>query len=293
MGIKQRQLLVAVVVFLLVAFVSYSYVQGIREEGMTRSYRWVAVAKQGIKSGDKLTRPFVGIEKVPEKYVPKAAVADVSKANVENELGDLVGQELNVNVINGDYLMRSYFGERQAVAGKLSGLIPDANLRAINLPVDETNSLARSITPGDKIDILFTFQIAGLSSKISTVLLQNVQVISTGSYSVAERELGAEGNERSRRYSSLTLLLPNQDAVRLSYARQMGSVSIMLRRPSDAEVPMYQPILGIEDILPAAERDRVQAVLAKKEAAAQSLMADDKYKEQIRQMMDQKKQSMR
>ncbi len=161
---------------------------------------------------------------------------------------------IEVPVQAGDYILDTYFRIKRAAGNRLSDQVPSDKYRAITLPVDQMDSFAGSVVTGDRIDLFFTFSVPGTGQQMSVMLLQGVQVISTGSYSVTEQELGERGG-RTKRLNSVTLLLSVFDAQRLNYARQVGKLDVVLRNATDQANVDMKPIGGIQDILAGPEKE--------------------------------------
>ena len=193
---KRKQLLFAVIIGIVAVFLNMAYIQSRVDEVTPKQPISVIVAKQPIQAGTALTKSLVKTVRVPKDFVPKVALS-------EGDLDANLGNELMVDVQSGDYVLDSYFRVKKAVGTRLSDQVGE-NLRAISLPVDQNDSFAGSIVTGDKIDLLFTFAIPGSGQTMTTTLLQNVQVIATGSYSVTEQELGEKGG-KAKRYNSCLL----------------------------------------------------------------------------------------
>ncbi|HQH26371.1 MAG TPA: Flp pilus assembly protein CpaB, partial [Oligoflexia bacterium] len=198
MSKKQKQLILALILGLIVALIHNSYVESRISEYRDRKEIVVFVAAQPIAAGDELTREMVKKVSVPENYAPRTRIRDV-------DLPQWLGQKVAVEVPKDDYVLSSYFTPITPVGRKLSDqLSGQLDYRAITIPVDDTSSLARSVVAGDKVDIIFTFAMPPLRQKFSTVLLQNMPVIATGGYSAVEQELGTTSG-RSKSYGTVTL----------------------------------------------------------------------------------------
>ncbi len=257
------------------------YLDTERDNLLPKNHKSVVVVSRHVPAGTRISNKQLKRSKVPEKYLPKTRILWADR-------DQFVGQEVSVDVPSGDYLLQNHFIERVSVGHTLSAQLSGENVRAINLPVDETNSLARSIVSGDKIDIVLTFTVPRTSSKLSTILLQNVPVISTGSYSIVEQQLGAKGG-RPQRYNSLTLALNAEDAFRLNYAREAGRVSILLRNSGDNNILDVQPIKGLHDLLSAQDRETV-AKLVKNSGTGLSQAEQDKFRQQMAEVLKQGRQ---
>ena len=252
---KQKQLLLALAIGALVFFGNKTYLDARVSELSPKKYVGVVRAKTRLRSGSRLSMGMLEQAKVPENFVPKASVR-------WNDRDSLVGEELNVDVLKGDYILNSYFAVGGSVGRTLSQQLSGENFRAITIPVDDVNSLARSIVSGDRIDISITFTMPVLNQKVSTTLLQNVLVLSTGQYSQVAQELGQRGG-RNGRYNSLTLKLGVEDAMRLNYARQIGKIGILLRSPTDDALAQVSPIGSVADLLSAADKQAIADIASR------------------------------
>ncbi len=282
MKTKQKHILIALVVAVVVGMVVKSYVDDIAGEYKNQKRKEVAIAKSNIKAGSPVLKNDIEFRRIPEKFLPQTVIT-------RDELEQFQGQEVSVDIAQGDYVLESYFTMRQVVGTRLSEQIQGEgeNLRAVTLPVDETNSMSRSIVAGDHVDIILTFSIPKVPQKIAVLLLQNVKVIVTGAYSVIEQERG-EGREK--RYNSLTLRLPMKDALRLNYARQVGNVSVLLRHNKDESLVDIPPIVGIGDVLTPLDKEKIEEFAAK--AMSFESPQTDQLREQLRDIFEkQRKQT--
>lgn len=249
---KKKQLIIAIVIFVIAFWGTQSYIDSQLEQYKEKKYITVIRAKKSLNAGDTLTAAAIEQAKIPEQYVPKARIR-------WEEKDQYMQLPLATKVLAGDYILETAFSSIGVVGKTLSQQLENEEYRAITIPVDENSSLARSIVTGDRIDILFTFSLPSTREKITTLLLQNVSVISTGSYSAAAQELGDSG--KSAKYNTLTLKLSAADAARLNYARQAGNISLMLRSAQDNK-PIDLPIMtGVRDILSANDRNIVERIL--------------------------------
>ena len=241
----------------------------------------VVLAKKALKEGTMLTSAVMEKKLIPERYAPKGSVADPK---------DIDGQELGVKVDSGDYILWNDIAGRRLVGNRLSEQVEAKDgTRAITIPVDELNSLSRSLMNGDRIDIIYTFNAPGVSQRLSVVLLQNVPIIATGSYSVAEQERGEFGG--GKKYGSVTLKVSAQDAMRLNYARQNGQISVLLRNSQDSGVLDVKPITSVQDVLSPSEKIALQSISQSATASPDTM---DKLRDQFKEIIEaQKKQSGR
>jgi Flp pilus assembly protein CpaB len=279
---KQKQTIFALIVSVVVILLVQWYIDYSVEEQTKLLKRTVpvVVASQVLKPGTPLTQRNIKFVRVPVAFAPKARIT-------QDEFQQYLGQPVAVNIQSDDYILKSYFTEISIVGDTLSEQIGAENLRAITIPVDETNSFARSIVTGDRIDLLLSFHVPQLPQKISVVMLQDVEVIATGSYSAVDQELGVAVGQR---YSTITLRLPVQDAVRLDYARQVGSISILLRYKKDNNQLEFSPLMSVADLLSASAKEEIQELVH--QASLARLPDDEQLRKQLQDIFEkQRKQS--
>ena len=276
-----KQLLIAIGLGAVATLCNYEYLR-IQKTNLDPGKRVpVLVSTKELSEGTTLSGSMMKRTTVPEIYAPKGKIGDPKEVE---------GQELSSRVRSGDYILWNDISGRQLVGKRLSEQVdPKDGTRAITIPVDELNSLSRSLTNGDRIDILYTFSFPGISQKLSVLLMQNVQIINTGSYSVAEQERGESG--AGKKYGAITLKLSAQDALRLNYARQNGQISVLLRNSQDNGSIDIKPITSIEDVLSATERESITAMSQKVQVTPDSM---DKLRDQFKGIIEaQKKQGGR
>jgi pilus assembly protein CpaB len=272
---KTRNFLIAVAVGIAALLLNQYYVTSQINASGPGDEAVIIRTKKPMPAGTKLSAALIENKRVPKIYVPQLAIRP-------SNLDAYLGQEVAVDVPGGDYLLETYFSTRAIVGAKLSEQVVNADSRAVTIPVDEINSLSRSLVAGDRIDIVYTFQVPGAPGKMSVMFMQNVPVITTGSYSPSDQELGTKSGA-AKRYATVTLMLPVRDAVRLNYARQAGQISILLRSDKDSTVADIPAITGIKDILAVTDRQLVDEAVKK---TGVSVEASDQLKEQFRQILE-------
>ena len=182
---KRNELLPAIVVFVIALLGNKLYIDSQVEQGRETKFVKVVKAKKSIDENTPLSLGMIESVDVPERFAPKAKID-------WKDRDQYLQQPLATKVIGGDYVLQTSFGQSGVVGRTLSQQIGD-DFRAFTLAVDENNSFSRSIVTGDRIDILFSFSVPPLKQKVTTILMQNVPVVSTGAYSAASQELGEKG----------------------------------------------------------------------------------------------------
>lgn len=275
---KTKLLLGALAVFVILAMLTKYWLDSELEQARPRDFVSVFRVKNkgAIPAGTVITRALVEQIRVPRNYAPVSAVRPDQLAAIE-------GLKTNVDIQSGDYLLDTYFDSHSSSGKKLSEQVSGENsARAVTIPVDEINSLSRSIVAGDRIDIVFTFNPPNSAHKMSTMFMQNVLVLTTGSYSAADQDMGGSSGN-AKRYATITLLLNVRDAIRLNYARQAGQINVLLRSNSDTSVVDVSAVTSVKDLLSAGDRTVVEETL-KKDAPSPEMA--DKLREQFKEIIE-------
>ncbi len=252
-------IIVALAAGLLAVIFTNMYVSDIRQASQPDMAQ-VMVAAHDLRPGAVLEGKDVAMAMKAAGALPKLAVR-------WDERSLYLGQQIGFQVSEGDYILGSYFGTQAATAQRLSEKI-DATLnqRAMTIPVDNMSSLEGSIRPGDRIDLLLTFQemdtgsapagtgkgapgSAGRPKLVTVPLLENTYVLFTGFY-------GSQPSERG--YPSITLLVTSDEAKLLIWSMNLGKLSILLRNPKDLQSTDRTYLIGDASQLQALGRHQMQ-----------------------------------
>jgi len=190
--------------------------------------RDVLVAARALPAETTLEPQMLARRAVPERYL----ASDV--LGIEVAAG-IVGRRLNRALGSGEALTASALMAGGAM--ELSALV-EPGLRALTIPVDESNAAAGLIAPGDYIDLLLVTRPDEAGSTASVrPLLQAVRVVATGQQ--LQRPAGSaaiEGDAQAAgaSYATVTLRLPPEDAERVLVAQHLGDLSVLLRPSGDS-----------------------------------------------------------
>ncbi|MBX3651703.1 MAG: Flp pilus assembly protein CpaB [Burkholderiales bacterium] len=148
------------------------------------------------------------------------------------------GAKLLRNVERGHPLRSSDIEEK----GKdFSSLIEEGS-RAITIDIDELNSIAQMVRPGNLVDLFLIMpdlsDLSGNNQQI-TLLMQRVKVIATGqtvrkSDAFTAPQPGVP--QGVVRYSNLTFEVSPEQAARIALAQQLGRIRAVLRKEPDEEI---------------------------------------------------------
>ncbi len=122
----------------------------------------------------------------------------------------------------------------------LSAKIPDG-MRATSVKTNEVMNIAGFIFPGSHVDVLVTLRGENSASSTTHTVLQNVQVLATGS------KTDPDPNGKPENVSVVTLLVTPEESEKLALAQSQatqnqGSIHFVLRNGGDAARPNTAPV---------------------------------------------------
>lgn len=199
----------------------------------------VVVASRDLVKGDKLDTSTLSVRRIPRSFVDPNAVKP-------EEFEQIKGEVLIQNLAKGKPLLKSFVGREFPL--DFSDTIPQKR-RAMTIQVDEINSIAGLIRPGDRIDLLVNLPASALadqdqkkkdqpSNQILPVL-ENVEVLATGQSSARDYEekvrllRGGVGVTPDSHYTNLTLNVTPKEAALLAMAQDKGDLLALLRNRVD------------------------------------------------------------
>ena len=227
---------VAVILGVLAVFLANTYLSG-RErqiakaepQGLVR----VAVAAMPLKFGDDVTPENVKFVAYPQASLPPGAhrsMAELLPAGKRRVA-------LRPILVNQPLLASDLSGEGGA---SIAALLPDG-MRATTVRINDVSGVAGFVKPNDTVDVLVTRTAIGpdgvqTGQQVTDVLLQNVRVIAMGA------SLNAN-NQKPSSTRSTTLEVTPLDAQKLVLGQQLGSLSLVLRKPGEEQnIPQVETV---------------------------------------------------
>jgi pilus assembly protein CpaB len=196
------------------------------EQGTTK----VAVAAIPLEYGTPLTPDKVKFIDYPSGSLPQGTFRDW------NQLVPAGKQRvvLRPMTLNEPILASKLGGEGKGAS--IAYLLPDG-MRAAAVRINDVSGVAGFIQPTDSVDVLITRRAAGEGDRqVTDGLLQNIRVIAI------DQDAGsADGKPQIGR--TATLEVTPTDAQKLALAQQVGSLSLVLRKPGqEQDMPMVQTV---------------------------------------------------
>lgn len=179
----------------------------------------VVVAAVDIELGSKINAEMLSTIDWPSNSVPPGAFKDIK------ELQDRI---VKVSVLRGEAMLERKLAP-QGTLGGLSAVIADGK-RAMTVRVNDVVGVAGFALPGNYVDVMVNAQqdkARGEEGKqISKTVLEHVLVLAVA------QEAGRD-DTKPKVVSAVTLELSPQDSEKLDLARNVGTLSLVLRNQVD------------------------------------------------------------
>ncbi|MEW4490841.1 Flp pilus assembly protein CpaB [Thalassoglobus sp. JC818] len=198
----------------------------------------VLVALEAVETGAVLTEDKVTFQARSIDTVPEDAILTREQ---------FAERGARVPLFAGDIVTMSKLTEPGGVGNSMK--IPKG-MRVVTIPVTETNTHSNLVSPGDRVDVLVTYQARNSRGPAQTktkTLLEYVEVFATG----AKTQDRAEVNEQGGRTNHVSLLLMPQQVNYVKLAESKGNLSLSWRHRLDDEFVQIKDI--DEDLLEELE----------------------------------------
>jgi len=189
----------------------------------------VAVASADIPWGTPLADKTVRVVMYPEDGVPAGHFKDQASLN---------GRVVLTNLKKNEPILESKLAPIDLKTGGVSAVM-DPNKRAMAVKVNEIVGLPGFVQPGDRVDVMATFEDprgkkkenGGNREEVTKVVLENTLVLATDTQ--MER---ANGEEKPTPVKVITLEVSLDEAEKLAMAENGGKLRLALRSPLNPEV---------------------------------------------------------
>jgi pilus assembly protein CpaB len=238
---RQKVLMIfgaAIVCAFLMSWLVIAKTQGPKTEKLVK----VVAAARDMAAGTRLKAADLKLVTVAEKDIPKNSATDPQV---------LVDRVLLFPVNAGESIVSNKLSSTAGAEGLAATI--DVGKRAVSVPISDQSGAGGLILPRSHVDVLFT-RTGSMNEAVTTVLLQNVTVMSIGRMTESTVVQGAPGQPTATTSSTATraatLLVTPEQAAKLEFARQQGKISLALRNPLDTEVveDKDQPLVTAEDV---------------------------------------------
>lgn len=180
------------------------------------------VAASDLPVGTQLDTVHLAIRSFPAALIS-------SDSLIPARFSELEGALLRSPLKAGDVVLPVHVQHQQLGAFSTTLI---SGRRAITMPVDAINSVSGLLQPGDLIDLYVSFEYQ--RRRITAPLLQGVLVLATGMTTQNTSHVESGGmSQFDHGYTTVTLDVAPEDAVKLVAARQSGTITAILRNPGD------------------------------------------------------------
>ncbi len=200
----------------------------------------VAGAAREVPVGQRIVDADLKIVEIARKDVPAGAIL-----HREDAVGRAVLFKLEAN----EPVLESKLAPKLGGEGLTAMIEPGK--RAVSVQVNETIGVAGFVQPGSKVDVLFTRSLQN-GDAAATTILQNVAVLAYGrNLQHPTPASDAKQPVITPQGVTVTLLVTQEEAERLTLAVQRGKIQLALRNPLDNEevetTAVYADDLGIAE----------------------------------------------
>lgn len=210
------------------------------------------VAKSDLPVGAVISTNNMAVRQMPVSFLPQTAVR-------AEQFDAVDGMQLTAAMVAGQALVSTNVGRLQPGFSDRVG----HGIRAMTVVVDEVNSVSGMLTPGDRIDLLFSTRPpvndGRPATEVTAPLMQDLLILATGQKT--ERNATAVPLGATTVFTTITVAVTPDQAQRLVLAQSSGRLTALLRNPEDrreeqaAPMDVYE-LLGLSR--PVAARQAVK-----------------------------------
>lgn len=206
-------LVLAIIMGLITTLLFYKYMtQFDQETAINESLIEVFTAKEAIQENQRITSDLLEKTSVSQTGIHQQVIKDSSDAIGKYATSDIAAGEQILSHRLSDEKEENLFISRKVKKG----------FRAVSVGVNFVQSVSNLIEPEDWVDVVFTKKQTGEDIE-SKMLLEKVHVLAVG-----RRMIESNSESIYVEYSSASLELTPQDAVKLVNALESGSIHLIL-----------------------------------------------------------------
>ena len=219
---------IALVLGLLAVFLANSYISTTEQKNLAAGTSKVAVAAVPLAYGVQLTPDKVRFVEFPNASIPPGAFRTMAQLTPEGKRRFAL---MPISV-NEPILASKISVEGQGAS--IASLLPEG-MRAATVRVNAVSGVAGFVQPNDAVDVLITRKAGDANAQVTDVLLQNIRVIA-----IDQQAKNADGSPRVAR--TATLEVTPIDAQKLALGESVGTLSLVLRKPGEANNPVVETV---------------------------------------------------
>ena len=221
MTYRLRNIAIAVALAVLAAMMTSFYVKQQKQDiqqGQVLTTVWVAKSDIPAGSvGDDISGQLQSTEVAKSAVTPGAIVQPDDLAGKVSSEAIFAGEQVS--------LLRFSTQEEQGIRAKISG-----NLRAVQLPGDANQLLVGTLTAGDHVDVVGSWQLTGVENqKVSRIVLRDILVLQAPEASTESKRVTQQSGDQA-----IMLAVTDAQAQKLFWIFTNGDWSLSLRPTTDA-----------------------------------------------------------
>jgi pilus assembly protein CpaB len=229
-------LAVALVLGLVAVYLTNSVLTASQRNNDAAHLTRVAVAAVPLAFGDEVTADKIRFASYPANSLPAGSFGDIQQLLPAGQrrvalLPIAANEPILADKISGA-------GKNASIAA----LLPDG-MRAASVRINDVSGVAGFIQPNDSVDVLITrqFNSGNQSQQITDVLLQDVRVIAMG-----QNTQSPDGKPTLT--PNATLEVDPLGAQKLALGQEVGTLSLVLRKPGQSQDTLQAPTVSLNDL---------------------------------------------
>lgn len=213
-------LMLSLIMGIITTFLFFQYTKQMKTE-KTAAIQTVAVviAKERIEKNEKISSSKLEIVQMPENSILPEGVKTIPEAE---------GKLANSMIEKGEPVLSHRLGTEKEEGVYVSRKVKEG-YRAISIGVDINQSVTNLIEPEDQVDVIFTKITMDPSKQPvsqSMILLKQARVLAVGRKMLTPEDT----KEPYTEYSSITIELKPEDALKLVNAKEEGKIHFILNK---------------------------------------------------------------
>ncbi|MFJ5714992.1 Flp pilus assembly protein CpaB [Neobacillus sp. NPDC093127] len=213
-------LMLSLIMGIITTFLFFQYTKQMKTEKTTAIQTVaVVVAKERIEKNEKISSAKLEIVQMPENSALPEGVKTIPEAE---------GKLANSMIEKGEPVLSHRLGTEKEEGVYVSRKVKEG-YRAISIGVDINQSVTNLIEPEDEVDVIFTkitMDPAKQPVSQSMILLKQVRVLAVGRKMLTPEDT----KEPYTEYSSITIELKPEDAMKLVNAKEEGKIHFILNK---------------------------------------------------------------
>lgn len=221
----------AILVALVITAIFYQITTGRRPVEANVEMRPLVVAKVDLPMGAVITEDDLREIDFPTSAYPSGGF---------DKIADVAERSVTQSILANEPVTAGRVTEQGAGFG-LAPMIPEG-YRAVAVAVNQVSGVSGFIIPGSKVDVLLSAMPNGGAERLTTTVLENISVLSTG-----HRQEPNE-NGQPENVPVVNMLLTPEQAQLMTLATQEGQIQLVLRNPLDEELYQEREITRARDL---------------------------------------------